>query len=100
MKSKLPIRAIREQMSSAFDLVVQQARLRDGSRKITHLTEVLGMEGDTVTLQDLFVFEAMGMDERNKVKGSFRATGIRPKFLDKLTAAGIHLPNDVFQNNL
>jgi len=96
---ELPIKAIREQMASAFDLVVQQARLRDGSRKITHLTEVLGMEGDTVILQDLFVFEATGMDERNRVKGNFRATGIRPKFLDKLTAAGIHLPNDVFQNN-
>jgi pilus assembly protein CpaF len=96
---ELPIKAIREQMSAAFDLVVQQARLRDGSRKITHLTEVLGMEGDTVILQDLFVFEAIGMDERNKVKGNFRATGIRPRFLDKLTAAGIHLPNDVFQNN-
>ncbi len=95
----LPIRAIREQMASAFDLIVQQARLRDGSRKITHLTEVVGMEGETITLQDIFVYESTGLDERNKIKGNFRATGIRPKFMEKLAAVGIHLPNDLFLGN-
>jgi pilus assembly protein CpaF len=95
---ELPIKAIREQMSSAFDLIVQQARLRDGSRKITHITEVLGMEGETITLQDLFVYETTGFDERNRVKGYFRTTGVRPNFLEKMEAAGIHLPNDIFLN--
>ena len=96
---ELPIRAIREQMASAFDLIVQQARLRDGSRKITHLTEVVGMEGETITLQDIFVYETMGLDERNKIKGNFRATGIRPKFMEKLAAVGIHLPHDLFRSD-
>ncbi len=96
---ELPIKAIREQMASAFDLVVQQARLRDGSRKITYLTEILGMEGDTVTLQDIFVYESTGLDEHNRVKGNFRATGVRPQFMDKMAAVGVHLPNDIFLNN-
>ena len=92
----LPVRAIREQIASAVDLIVQQSRLRDGSRKITHLTEVQGMEGDVVTLQDIFVFEQTGCDETGKVMGRFRTTGIRPKFLEKLSANGINLPNETF----
>jgi pilus assembly protein CpaF len=92
----LPVRAIREQIASAVDLIVQQSRLRDGSRKITHLTEVQGMEGDIITLQDIFVFDQTGCDEQGKVIGRFRPTGIRPKFLDKLTANGINLPNEIF----
>ena len=92
----LPVRAIREQIASAVDLIVQQSRLRDGSRKITHLTEVQGMEGDIITLQDIFVFDQTGCDEKGKVIGRFRPTGIRPKFLDKLTANGINLPNETF----
>ncbi len=92
----LPVRAIREQISSAIDLIVHQARLQDGSRRITHLSEVQGMEGDIITLQDLFRFEQRGKNELNKVVGQFRATGIRPKFVEKLTASGIRISNDTF----
>ena len=92
----LPVRAIREQISSAVDLIVQQNRLKDGSRKVTHLTEILGMEGDTIVLQDIFVFEQKGLDDHGKIIGQFRPTGIRPKFLSKLEAAGIRLPDDIF----
>jgi pilus assembly protein CpaF len=92
----LPVRAIREQTASAVDLIVQQSRMRDGSRKITYLTEVQGMEGDIITLQDIFVFEQTGCDENGKVIGKVKPTGIRPKFLEKLSAAGINLPNEIF----
>ena len=92
----LPVRAIREQIASAVDLIVQQSRLRDGSRKITHLTEVQGMEGEVITLQDIFVFDQTGCDEQGKVIGRFKPTGIRPKFLDKLSLNGINLPNETF----
>lgn len=92
----LPIRAIREQMASAIDLIVQQARLRDGTRKITHITEVVGMEGDVITLQDIFRYETEGMDDRAVLRGQFKATGVRPKFLEKLAATGVNLPSDVF----
>jgi len=92
----LPIRAIREQASSAVDLIVQQSRLKDGSRKITHITEVMGMEGDTVQLQDLFVFEQTGIDARGKIVGQLRATGVRPRFAEKFEASGIFLPASVF----
>ncbi len=93
---ELPVRAIREQTASAVDLIVQQSRLRDGSRKITYLTEVQGMEGDIITLQDIFVFEQNGCDEAGKMIGRFKPTGIRPKFLEKLSANGINLPNEIF----
>jgi len=92
----LPVRAIREQIASAVDLIVQQSRLRDGSRKITHLTEVQGMEGEVITLQDIFVFDQTGCDEQGKVIGRFKPTGIRPKFLDKLSSNGINLANETF----
>jgi pilus assembly protein CpaF len=92
----LPVRAIREQIASAVDLVLQQSRLQDGSRRITHLTEVQGMEGDVITLQDIFIFEQKGKDENNKIIGKSKPTGIRPKFMDKLAANGINLANDVF----
>jgi len=91
----LPVRAIREQIASAIDLIVHQNRLQDGSRKITHITEVQGMEGDTIILQDLFVFEQEGI-ERGQVKGGFKSTGIRPRFLSKLEASGIMLPPEIF----
>ncbi|MBP2656040.1 MAG: type secretion system protein [Firmicutes bacterium] len=96
---ELPVRAIREQISSAIDLIVQQSRLRDGSRRITHLTEVQGMESDVVVMQDIFTFVQKGKDENNKIIGEFKATGIRPKFLDKLSAAGINIPNEIFWPN-
>ena len=92
----LPVRAIREQISSAIDLVVQQSRLRDGSRKITHLTEVQGMEGDVITMQDIFVFDQTGRDANGKIIGRFKPTGIRPKFVEKLLANGIKLPAELF----
>jgi len=93
---ELPLRAIREQIASAIDLIVHQARLRDGSRKITHLTEVLGMEGDVITMQDIYIFEQTGVDADGRVLGRFRATGIRPKFLDKFEASGISVPPGMF----
>ncbi|MGF7185894.1 Flp pilus assembly CpaF family ATPase [Desulfitispora alkaliphila] len=92
----LPVRAIREQISSAIDLIVQQSRLRDGTRKLTYITEVQGMEGDKVVLQDIFKYETKGVDSKGKLKGSFKATGIKPKFVEKLEAAGISIPQEVF----
>jgi pilus assembly protein CpaF len=91
----LPVRAIREQVSSAIDLVVHQERLRDGSRKVTNVTEVSGMEGDIITMTDIFTFEQLGF-ENNLVVGRMRPTGLRPKFIDKIEASGIHLPPSVF----
>ncbi len=92
----LPVRAIREQIASALDLIIHQSRMRDGSRRITHVTEVQGMEGDIITLQDLFVFRQYGMDENGKVRGEFMSTGIRPKFTDALKSNGIDLPLELF----
>jgi pilus assembly protein CpaF len=92
---ELPIRAIREQISSAIDLVVHQERLRDGSRKVVNITEVSGMEGDVITMTDVFAFEQSGY-ENGKVIGRLRPTGLRPKFIDKIEAAGIHLPASTF----
>ncbi|MGZ4683312.1 MAG: CpaF family protein [Acidimicrobiales bacterium] len=93
----LPIRAIREQMSSAIDLIVQLTRLRDGSRRITHISEVQGMEGDVITLQDIFLFDyGMGVDEHGRFKGHLKATGVRPKFAEKLADLGIRLGQEVF----
>jgi len=92
---ELPVRAIREQVSSAIDLVVHQERMRDGTRKIVQITEVSGMEGDVITMTDIFVFEQTGY-ENNKLIGRFRPTGLRPKFMDKIEASGIHLPPSVF----
>ena len=91
----LPLRAIREQIASAVDLIVHQNRLKDGSRKIVNITEVQGMEGDVIVMQDIFVFEQTGVVE-GKIEGVLRPTGIRPKFVEKFEAAGIHLPPNVF----
>jgi len=94
----LPIRAIREQISSALNLIIHQARLRDGTRRITHVTEVQGMEGDIITLQDLFLFDfGMGLDAEGNFKGTVKSTGIRPKFMQRLTNLGIEIPLDIFQ---
>ncbi|MCG3150763.1 MAG: hypothetical protein GEEBNDBF_00024 [bacterium] len=91
----LPVRAIREQIASAVDVVVQVARLRDGARKITHITEVVGMEGEKITLQDIFIFKQEGFAD-GKVIGDFRATGILPKFLEKFEAYGIDFDRQMF----
>ncbi|MGD2103236.1 MAG: CpaF family protein, partial [Acidimicrobiia bacterium] len=93
----LPVRAIREQISAAVDLVVHVARLKDGTRRVTHVTEVEGMEGEIITLQDLFLFDyGMGVDDEGRYKGRLKATGIRPTFSEELENQGIRLPADLF----
>jgi pilus assembly protein CpaF len=91
----LPSRAVREQIASAIDLIVHQERMRDGSRKVVSIAEVSGMEGDVITLTDLFAFEQTGIDDE-KIIGRLRSTGLRPKFMEKIEAAGIHLPPSIF----
>ena len=93
----LPVRAIREQVASAVDVIVQLTRLRDGTRRVTHITEVQGMEGDIITLQDVFLFDfGMGVDEHGRFRGHLKATGVRPKFAEKLADQGIRLGPEVF----
>src|SRR3954468_15752038 len=95
--TNLPERAMRQQISSAIQFVVQQTRLSDGSRKITSISEITGMEGDVITMQEIFVFEKMGITQDGKVIGRFRATGVRPKCCERLKMSGIHLPADMFE---
>ena len=93
----LPVRAIREQVASAVDVIVQLTRLRDGTRRVTHITEVQGMEGDIITMQDVFLFDfGMGVDEHGRYRGHLKATGVRPKFAEKLADQGIRLGPEVF----
>jgi pilus assembly protein CpaF len=92
---ELPLRAIREQVASAINLIVHQERMRDGSRKIVNITEVQGMEGDVIVMSDLFAFEQTGI-EAGKVIGRLRPTGLRPKFIERIEATNIHLPADIF----
>jgi pilus assembly protein CpaF len=94
----LPVKAIREQIAAAVDVICQQERLRDGSRKIVKVTEVQGMEGEIITMSDIFEFERMGV-EGGKVIGRMKPTGLRPKFIEKIEAIGIHLPASVFGIN-
>jgi pilus assembly protein CpaF len=94
--TNLPERAMRQQVSSAIQIVVQQSRLSDGARRVTAISEITGMEGDIITMQDIFVFEKTGMNAEGKVAGRFRATGVRPKCWERLRTAGIHLPPDMF----
>jgi pilus assembly protein CpaF len=91
----LPVRAIREQIAAAVNVICQQQRLRDGSRRILNITEVQGMEGEMITMSDIFEFEQTGY-ENNKIVGRIRPTGIRPKFIERIEDAGIHLPPQVF----
>ncbi len=92
---ELPVRAIREQVASAIDLIIHQERMRDGDRKVVQITEVSGMEGDVITMTDIFVFEQTGFED-GRVIGRFRPTGLRPKFIEQIEAAGIHLPAATF----
>jgi pilus assembly protein CpaF len=93
----LPVRAIREQMASAIDLIVHLTRLRDGTRRVTHVSEVQGMEGDVIVLQDLFLFDfGMGVDENGRFLGHLKSTGIRPKFGERLADNGIRLRPEIF----
>ncbi|HYG58653.1 MAG TPA: CpaF family protein [Symbiobacteriaceae bacterium] len=94
---ELPVRAIREQIASAVDLIVQVARLKDGTRRITHITEVQGMEGDVVVLQDIFTFKQSGLSPEGKVLGVQGPTGIRPKFYEKLVEYGCSIPDGIFE---
>jgi pilus assembly protein CpaF len=95
--TNLPERAIRHQIASALQIVVQQTRLSDGSRRVTSISEITGMEGDVITMQEIFLFEKLGVSQEGKVIGRFRATGVRPKVGERLRAAGIHLPADMFE---
>jgi pilus assembly protein CpaF len=96
--SNLNVRSIRQQVASAVDLFIQCSRLSDGSRKVTYIPECLGMEGDLVTTQDIFMFERTGITNEGKVAGRFKPTGVRPKFSERLKAAGIELSPNVFQS--
>jgi len=92
----LPVRVIRAQIASAVNLIVQQERMRDGSRKITRITEMQGLEGDNVVLQDIFLFQAVAVSEVDKVDGALKPTGIRPNFSTRLEKSGFRLSGDIF----
>ena len=96
----LPETAVRQQIASAVTIIVQISRMSDGKRRITHVTEITGMTGDVVAMQDIFVFEKMGIDPNGAVLGRFRATGVSPKFAEKLKTSGIVLPPSLFQHSL
>src|SRR3954468_14686793 len=95
--TNLPERAMRQQIASAIQIVVQQTRLSDGTRKVTSIAEITGMEGEIITMQEIFTFEKVGLTQEGKVVGRFRATGVRPKVCERLKACGIHLPGDMFE---
>jgi len=92
----LPDRAMRQQIAAAINVVVQVSRLSDGSRKVLQLSEIVGMEGDVITMQDIFTYERQGVDADGRVIGRYRATGIRPRFTERLAAWGIELPSGLF----
>ena len=92
----LPHRAMREQVSSGLEVIIHVSRMADGSRKVQGITEIMGMEGEVIALQDIFVFQRLGVGEDGRVHGQFRATGIRPKFAERLAVAGVPLPADIF----
>ncbi|MBI1310231.1 CpaF family protein [bacterium] len=93
---ELPMKALRQQFTSAVDLIIQASRLQGGPRKVTYITEVLGMEGETVIMQDIFKFEQEGIDENGRAFGAFVSTGVRPSFMDRLEASGVRLPSNIF----
>jgi pilus assembly protein CpaF len=97
---ELPLKAMRQQVASAVDLIVQANRLQGGPRKITHITEVLGMEQDTIVMQDIYHFEQDGIDENGRAFGRFMATGVRPSFMDRLESAGVRLPASAFRQRV
>jgi pilus assembly protein CpaF len=94
----LPDKAIRQQIASAISIIVQIARLSDGSRRVTHITEITGVADEMVTLQDIFVFERLGVGANNRVLGRFRATGVRPMFAERLRVSGVQLPPNMFEH--
>jgi len=90
---------VRRQLASAVQLVVQISRFNDGTRRVTHLSEITGMEEDVVSMQDVFVFEKQGISQDGRVVGAFQATGIRPKFAERLKASGINVPSSWFEHS-
>jgi pilus assembly protein CpaF len=94
----IPEKAIRQQIASAVNLVVQVSRMSDGTRKVTAISEITGMEGEVITMQDVFMFDRTGLGPDGRVRGQFRATGIRPKCTERLAASGVHLPMDMFEH--
>lgn len=94
----LPDRAIRQQVASAVSMIVQVARLSDGSRRVTQISEITGIGDEMVTLQDIFVFDRLGVGPNNRVLGRFRATGLRPTFTERLKTSGIQLPPNLFEH--
>jgi pilus assembly protein CpaF len=95
----LPERAVRQQIASAIGIVAQIARLSDGTRRVIHIAEITGMEGDTISMQDIFTFDRRGIGPEGQVVGEFRPSGIRPKFLEKLRIAGMVLPPELFERS-
>ena len=93
---ELPMKALRHQFASAVDLIIQANRLQGGPRKVTHITEVLNMEQETVIMQDIFLFVQDGIDENGKCYGHFESTGVRPSFMSRLESAGVRLPSNLF----
>src|SRR5262249_39589441 len=95
--TNLPERAMRQQIAAAIQIVMQQSRLSDGSRRVTSISEITGMEGEIITMQEIFTFEKVGVSQEGKVIGRFRATGVRPKACERLKASGVHLPPDMIE---
>ena len=96
----LPLKAMRCQIASAVDLIVQSSRLQGGTRKVTYITEIVGMEQDTIVMQDIYRFEQDGMDENGRAYGRFISTGIRPTFMSRLESAGVRLPSSAFRERV
>jgi pilus assembly protein CpaF len=97
---ELPIRALRSQFASAVDLIIQASRLQGGPRKVTSISEVIGMEGDTIIMQEIFAFRQLGVDENGRAFGEFLSTGIRPTFMDRLESSGFRLSADLFRQRV
>ncbi len=97
---ELPVRALRQQIASSVDLIIQANRLQGGPRKVTCIAEVTGMEQDVITMSELFIYRQLGVDGTGRAYGQFEATGIRPKFMDRLEAAGVKLPPQLFQERV
>jgi pilus assembly protein CpaF len=97
---EMPIRAMRQQISSAVDLIIQASRLQGGPRRVTYITEVVGMEQDTVIMQDIYQYVQEGIDENGRARGRFEATGVRPTFMDRMEACGVRLPASAFRQRV
>jgi pilus assembly protein CpaF len=95
----LPAKAIREQIASAINVIIQLSRMPDGSRRVTHMTEIVGMEGEVITMHDIFSFQQHGVDTDGRIIGEILPGGIRPFFAEKLERNGYHLPSEIFQTS-